>query len=95
MKKYMIACLLALLMVSPVMAGEDPYIAIVGNDVAANDFYNSPKYQQFTYDQTLFGVPVCAGSFPSGLQCPLSPRSLGRLRTVPFPDAGNSAGSLR
>jgi hypothetical protein len=71
--KYMFACLLALIMVSPAVAGEDPYIAVVGNDKNANDFYNSPKYAQFAYDQTLFGVPVCAGSFPSAYNVPSHP----------------------
>jgi len=62
--RWLVVSLMALFLVSPAMAGEDPYIAVVGNDVAANDFYNSPKYQQFTYDQTVFGVPVCDGTFP-------------------------------
>ena len=59
MKKWLIGGLLALLMVAPAFAGEDPYIAVVGNDFLANPFYLSPKYQQFTYDQQVFGVPVC------------------------------------
>jgi len=46
-------------MVCTAFAGEDPYIAVVGNDILANPFYLSPKYQQFTFDQTLFGVPIC------------------------------------
>jgi len=71
--KWLIACLVALMMVSTAMAGEDPYIAIVGNDVAANDFYNSPKYQQFTYDQLVFGVPVCTGTFPAAYNVPFHP----------------------
>ena len=73
MKKWITGCLLAFIMVSPAMAGEDPYIAIVGNDKNANDFYNSPKYEQFTYNQTLFGVPVCAGSFPAAYNVPFHP----------------------
>ena len=44
--------------------GESPYIGIVGNDIAFNPFYFSPKHQQFLYDQTLFDVPVCFGTFP-------------------------------
>src|SRR5512136_819296 len=63
--KWLIGCLLALVMVSAAFAGEDPYIAIVGNDGDYNPFYFSQKHQQFLYDQTLFDVPVCFGSFPS------------------------------
>jgi len=62
--KWLIASLLALVMVSAAFAGEDPYIGVVGNDVDANDFYFSAKHQQFLFDQTLFSVPVCFGSFP-------------------------------
>jgi len=63
--KWLIACLLALVMVAPAIAGEDPYIALVGNDIDANPFYHSPKYVQFQYDQEIFGVPVCFGATPS------------------------------
>lgn len=59
MKKWLIGSLLALMMVTPALAGEDPYIALVGNDYLSNPFYLSPKYQQFTFDQELFSVPVC------------------------------------
>jgi len=71
--KWLIGCLLALVMVSAAFAGEDPYIAIVGNDAVtgiglgngvANPFYFSQKHQQFLYDQDLFNVPVHYGSFP-------------------------------
>jgi hypothetical protein len=71
--KWLIGCLLALVMVSSAFAGEDPYIAIVGNDAitgvglgngVANPFYFSQKHQQFLYDQDLFNVPVCFGTFP-------------------------------
>ena len=75
--KWLIGCLLALVMVSAAYAGEDPYIGIVNSDVAirtisddnpgsgiGNPFYFSPKEQQFIYDETLFWVPVCFGSFP-------------------------------
>jgi hypothetical protein len=72
--KWLIGCLLALVMVSAAFAGEDPYISIVGNDAVtgiglgngvANPFYFSQKHQQFLYDQDLFNVPVCFGSFPT------------------------------
>jgi len=62
--KWLLACLLVLSIVGPAVAGEDPYIAVVGNDIAATPFYFSPKYMQFLYDQTLFGVDVCSGTFP-------------------------------
>ena len=71
--KWLIGCLLALVMVSAAFAGEDPYIAIVGNDAitgvglgngVGNPFYFSQKHQQFLYDQDLISVPVCFGSFP-------------------------------
>ena len=61
--KWLIACLLALFMVSPALAGEDPYVAIVGNDVTAIPFYFSPKYLQWAYDQTIFGVPTTGEQF--------------------------------
>jgi len=62
--KWLIGCLIALVMVSAAFAGEDPYIGIVGNDIGYNPFYFSQKYQQFLYDQDLFWVPVCFGAFP-------------------------------
>lgn len=55
--KWLIGCLLGLLLVSSAMAGEDPYIAIVGNDITANTFYLSPKYVQFLLDQTPLTIP--------------------------------------
>jgi len=50
-------------MVSPALAGEDPYVAIVGNDITAIPFYFSPKYLQWAYDQTIFGVPTTGEQF--------------------------------
>jgi hypothetical protein len=61
--KWLIACFAVLLIVAPALAGEDPYIAVVGNDINANPFYFSPKYLQFIYDQTLFGVPTTGEQF--------------------------------
>jgi len=61
--KWLIACLIALSMVTSAFAGEDPYIAIVGNDIGANQFYLSPKYTQFLYDQTIGGVPIIGEAF--------------------------------
>ena len=62
--KWLIGCLLALVLVSAAFAGEDPYIGIVGNDKDFNSFYFSQKHQQFLFDQDIFSVPVCFGSFP-------------------------------
>lgn len=53
---FLSACLLVLL-VTPAIAG-GPYIAVVGNDVDANPFYLSPKYQQF-----LHNFSACGESF--------------------------------
>ena len=60
--KWLIGCLLALVLVSAAFAGEDPYIAIVGNDIDFNPFYFSQKHQQFLFDQTVFDIPVCFGT---------------------------------
>ena len=62
--KWLIGCLLALVMVSAAFAGEDPYIGIVGNDIDFNSFYFSQKHQQFLFDQEGIDVPVCWGSYP-------------------------------
>ena len=48
---------------SPPSSGEDPYIAVVGNDIGANAFYLSPKHEQFLYDQTGIDVPVTGEAF--------------------------------
>ena len=61
--RWLFACMLALLMVTPALAGEDPYLAIVGNDITANGFYLSPKYEQFLLDQSIIGVPVTGETF--------------------------------
>jgi len=61
--KWLIGCLLGLMMVTAAFAGEDPYVAVVGNDISANTFYLSPKYLQFVYDQTIFGVPTTGETF--------------------------------
>ena len=74
--KWLIACLLALCMVAPAMAGEDPFVAIVGNDsnifngvagtdISATDlqFYFSPKELQFFYEQSICGVQTAGETF--------------------------------
>jgi hypothetical protein len=63
--RCLIGSLLALAMVTAAFAGETPYIAVVGNDIDANGFYFSEKYEQFLYDQEgPLSVPVCFGTFP-------------------------------
>ena len=57
--KWLVGSLLVLALASASFAGEDPYIAIVGNDADFNEFYFSSKYQQFLFDQDLFGIPTC------------------------------------
>ena len=61
--KWIIGCLLALFLVAPAMAGEDPYIGIVGIDSEANPFYYSPKHLQFLYNETDFGLPDTGEGF--------------------------------
>jgi hypothetical protein len=67
--KWLLVCLAVFFMVAPAMAGEDPYIATVNNDQLVGNvfsFYFSPKYLQFMYDQTVFGVPLCFGTTNPG-----------------------------
>ena len=61
--KWLIVCLLVLFTVAPAMAGEDPYIAVVGNDINANTFYLSPKYIQFLRDQAAPSYPTTGEIF--------------------------------
>ncbi|NWF53457.1 MAG: hypothetical protein HXY45_01540, partial [Syntrophaceae bacterium] len=63
--KFLISLVLALSIAVPAFAGEDPYIAVVGNDYLAKKWYVSPKYDQFMFNQAAWGVPVCDGSFPA------------------------------
>jgi hypothetical protein len=49
--KWLISLVLALVMVTPAFAGEDPYIGIVGRDSEHNRFYVSPKYTQFMFNE--------------------------------------------
>jgi len=62
--KWLLAVLAVLFMVAPAMAGEDPYIGIVGNDAIAYDsFYFSPKHQQFLFDTVNYlGIPDVFGT---------------------------------
>ena len=60
--RWFIALMLALVMVTPAFAGEDPYIAAVTytstspqkSDQQANPWYISPKHQQFLLDEAGF-----------------------------------------
>lgn len=78
--KWVLACVLVLFLVAPAMAGQDPYIAVVGNDVNAvvpqgstdstlvEPFYFSPKYEQFFFDEGVLGIlDSLAGPFRWGL----------------------------
>jgi hypothetical protein len=73
--KWLFVCLAIFFIVAPAMAGEDPYVAIVGNDASANTFYISPKHTQFIFNQsnTALAIPVCAtGTAPTATQAPFS-----------------------
>ncbi len=71
--RWLIACLLVLCTVVPAMAGEDPFIAVVGNDILANPFYISPKHQQFLIDSTLWGIPIVGEGFTTDHTIPRFP----------------------
>jgi len=64
--KWLFVCLAVCFMVAPAMAGEDPYISIVGPDYLGNPFYFSPKQVQFMYNENAdpFFIPVTFGTFP-------------------------------
>ncbi len=68
--KWLVALILALTMVTPAFAGEDPYIAIVGQDNLANPFYVSPKYLRFMFNENAFpfNIPVTFGTVPASNQ---------------------------
>jgi len=68
--RWLISLVLALVMVSPAFAGEDPYIAIVGPDYQGNPFYFSPKHLQFMYNENLdpYNIPVTFGTIPAVTQ---------------------------
>lgn len=53
--KTLLACLIVMAMVAvpgAVFAGQEPYVAVVGNDSTIPDFYISPKHKQFTHHNT-------------------------------------------
>ena len=63
--KWLCACVAVLFMVTPAMAGEDPYIGIVGVDQSSHiSFYFSPNEEQFLFDTLAWGIPQRFGSFP-------------------------------
>ena len=53
----------------PAVAGEDPYISIVGPDYLGNPFYFSEKHFQFMYNENAspFDIPATFGTFPRHL----------------------------
>ncbi len=87
--KWLSACLAVLFIICPAMAGDDPYVAIVGNDINANTFYLDPQYQQFLYDQTTLGVPVTGETFDSSTLviqpevCDIAGQGTGSSGTLP------------
>ncbi len=71
--KWLISLLIPLFLVTPAMAAEVPYIAVVGNDVLANDFYISRKYDQFLYPQGPSDICPVSATFPTAYNMPFHP----------------------
>jgi len=98
--KWLFACLVALLMVTPALAGEDPYIAVVGNDINANTFYLSPKYVQFLHDQDIASIPVTGETFTANSAiiqpeiCDTTGIAAGPQNGPPFTFRGNFNGRV-
>ena len=98
--KWLFACLIALLLVTPAMAGEDPYIGVVGNDINANTFYLSPKYVQFLHDQTVASIPVTGEVFTANSAiiqpeiCDTTGIAAGPQNGPPFTFRGNFNGRV-
>jgi len=92
--------MLSLLVVTSAMAGEDPYIAVVGNDILATSFYLSPKYEQFLLDQSVVGIPVTGESFGTNAAliqpeiCDTLGTTGGPLNEPPFTFRGNFNGRV-
>jgi hypothetical protein len=61
--KWLIVSLVVLFLVTPAVADDKLYIAVVGNDINANDFYIDFQQLQFLHDQTVLGVPIDGESF--------------------------------
>ena len=91
--RWLIACLVALFLVAPAMAGEDPYIAIVGKDTGANTFYMSPKYTQFLYDETLYGIPLAGEKFSTNASL-IQPEVCDTLGTITGPGGFDDRGNV-
>src|SRR5512136_1521822 len=68
--KWLFVLLAVCFMAAPAMAGEDPYISVVGPDYLANPFYVSPKHLQFMYNEYAapYYIPVNFGTFPPNNQ---------------------------
>ena len=98
--RWLFALLTVLLTVAPAMAGEDPYIAVVGNDINANQFYLSPKYVQFLHDQTIAQIPTEGETFSTNAAliqpevCDVTGIAQGRNNTPPFIFRGNFNGRI-
>jgi len=61
----MVAFLMAMGMVLPAFGGQEPYVALVGEDTAINPFYISPKLLQFTHECTNYPYPYLGETFRS------------------------------
>jgi len=98
--KWLFACLVALFLVTPAMAGEDPYIAVVGNDINANTFYLSPEYVQFLHDQTIAQIPTTGEKFSANSAiiqpeiCDTTGIAAGPQNGPPFTFRGNFNGRV-
>jgi hypothetical protein len=60
--KWLFVCLAVFFIVAPAMAGEDPYIAVVGSDnglFTLKSYFFGIEALQFLYPQADFGVPTC------------------------------------
>jgi len=68
MWRVVLFLLLSVAMVTPALAGENPYLAIVGSDLSPNGFYISPKYLQFLKDEGSF-LTAEAMCFPTAADC--------------------------
>ena len=90
--KWLFVCMAVLFMVAPAMAGEDPYIAIVGNDCSAG--FVNPFFGGTCPDGTVFGTKGEALPFyfsPKHLQFMLDQNLIG----VPVCATGTSPTSTQ
>jgi hypothetical protein len=90
--KWLIACLLVLCTVVPAVAGEDPFVAVIGNDFGANRFYISPKQQQFLLDTTALGLGIFPETFFTTNTIPVYPEVCDVLGRVIAPGVFETRG---